>query len=89
MGLGRPGLSPRGGRWIVSAIPIEIKFQRRRSIPRFLARNAKWVAEARDTLPLWREWASEELEPEQRGKAAARKSADAREEEWSSAYSVR
>src|SRR5215218_9004145 len=72
-----------GGRWIVLAVPIETRSIRRRSIPRFLARNAKWVAEARDTLPLWMEWASEEpeLEPEQRGRAVARRPADAREEE--------
>jgi hypothetical protein len=76
----------------MSVIPIEARSEarstRRRGAPRFLERNARWVAEARDTLPLWKQWAAELPEPEQTNTTTAGEPAEVWEEEWSSASLV-
>ncbi len=69
----------------MSVVPIERQLRRR--IPRFLVRNQRWVTEARDTLPLWKQLASAP-ESDSSEDRAVRKRADAREEAWSSAYSA-
>jgi hypothetical protein len=71
---------------MAAAVPIEVRSSRRRRTPRFLVRNARWVAEARDTPPLWTQWAPQSEEEPRR--APRDEPASAREEEWSSAYSA-
>lgn len=77
----------------MSVVMLEVvRRVRRRRLGRVLIRNAEWAGEARERPSLWAEWSSDLPEAEHGGRvnrrAAGHEAAEAREEEWTSAYSA-